>query len=43
MKINDMRVSTRLSAGFCLVLFMMLLMGISAGCLPGKMYRMWTK
>ncbi|HBY9813460.1 TPA: MCP four helix bundle domain-containing protein [Klebsiella aerogenes] len=30
MKINDMRVSTRLSAGFCLVLFMMLLMGISA-------------
>lgn len=43
MKINDMRVSTRLSAGFCLVLFMMLLMGISAWMFTREMYRMWTK
>jgi len=30
MKISNMRVGTRLSAGFCLVLFLMILMGISA-------------
>ena len=30
MKINDMRVGTRLSAGFCIVLLLMVMMGISA-------------
>ncbi|MFZ4833661.1 methyl-accepting chemotaxis protein [Rouxiella sp. Mn2063] len=30
MKMSNMRVGTRLSAGFCLVLFLMILMGISA-------------